>query len=276
MDRSRIRFWLATTLALAAVACADADVRRYPARGVVRDLHPVYAQVVIEHEEIPVLMPAMTMNFDLADAAWLDRLEPGQAIEVTLEVTRRSYRIVAFTVLREETGDARAPRADLGSLDRPAPPFSLLDQHGQTLTLADLRGRVVLLDFIFTSCPGPCPILTGAHAELRRSLAPEIVERTWLVSITLDPERDTPEVLRQYARRRGADFPNWSFLTGPVEVVDAVVRSYGVGSTRRAGGEIDHTVVTFLIDPEGRIVRHYMGLDHDTDEILRDLLRTLS
>ncbi len=275
MNVFRIRAWIATTLALAALACADDDVRRYQVRGVVRDLQRDSAQVIIEHEEIPGLMPAMTMNFDLADAAWLDRLEPGQAIEFTLEVTRRSYRVAAFTLLDGEGGE-RAPRASLSPLDRPAPPFALVDQRGQALSLADLRGKAVILDFIFTHCPGPCPILTGAHAELRRSLSPEIAERTWLVSITLDPERDTPEVLRQYAKRRGADFPNWSFLTGPLEVVDEVARNYGVGSVRDADGAIDHTVATFLIDPEGRIVRHYLGVEHDSEEIARDLLRALS
>ncbi len=262
-------------LALAAAACTDADVRTYPARGVVRALQPEYAQVVIEHDEIPGLMPAMTMNFDVADAAWLERLEPGQAIEFTLEVTPRSYRVIAFRPLDGRDGGALLPRAALSPSDRPAPPFALVDQRGEKLSLADLRGKVVLLDFIFTSCPGPCPILTGAHAELRRSLPPEVAERTWLVSITLDPERDTPDVLRQYAARRGADFPNWSFLTGPVEVVDAVARSYGVGSARSDAGEIDHTVVTFLIDAEGGIVRHYMGVDHGTEEIARDLMRAL-
>ncbi len=275
MNVFRIRAWIATTLALVAVACADDGVRRYQVRGVVRDLHREYAQVVIEHEEIPGLMPAMTMNFDLADAAWLDRLEPGQAIEFTLEVTRRSYRVAAFTLLDGEGGE-RGPRAALSPLDRPAPPFALVDQRGQALSLADLRGKAVILDFIFTHCPGPCPILTGAHAELRRSLSPEIAERTWLVSITLDPERDTPEVLREYAKRRGADFPNWSFLTGPLEVVDEVARSYGVGSVRGADGAIDHTVATFLIDPKGQIVRHYLGIEHDSQEIARDLLRALS
>jgi protein SCO1/2 len=133
----------------------------------------------------------------------------------------------------------------------------------------------VLLDFVYTRCPGPCPILTGTHVALQRSLPPELRERAWFVSISLDPRYDTPERLSEYARARGADLSGWSFVTGPVDAVDAVVRAYGVGRTRREDGQIEHVVATFLIDPEGRIAERYVGLEHGADELLRDLRRLL-
>ena len=79
--------------------------------------------------------------------------------------------------------------------------------------------------------------------------------------------------LVQLAEARGADLASWSFLTGPPEVVDAALRAFGVGKSPGKDGEIDHLVVTFLVDPEGRIARRWVGLDHEADEILADLER---
>ena len=81
----------------------------------------------------------------------------------------------------------------------------------------------------------------------------------------------TPEVLAAHANARGVDLAHWSFLTGPPGDVAAVVRSFGVGSTRNAQGEIEHLVVTFLIDQQGMIVKRYVGQSHGPDEIAKDL-----
>ena len=106
---------------------------------------------------------------------------------------------------------------------------------------------------------------------VQRGLSPALRERAWFVSISLDPERDTPDDMRRYAQARGADLEGWSFLTGPVEHVEAVVRAYRVGKTVGADGEIEHLVASFLIDEEGRIARRYLGLEHEPDEIVADL-----
>jgi protein SCO1/2 len=148
-----------------------------------------------------------------------------------------------------------------------------VDQEGRALSLADLRGRTLLVDFVYTECPGPCPILTSTHVTLQKALPPALRERVWFVSISLDPARDTPQALRRYAEARGADLSRWSFLTGDAEKLAEVVRAYGVGSLRRADGEIDHVVVTFLVDAEGRIAERYVGLEHEPEQILRDLER---
>ncbi len=152
-----------------------------------------------------------------------------------------------------------------------APDFTLVDQNGDPFALADVRGKAVVMDFIFTHCPGPCPILTGINVSLQRSLPPELRAATHFVSITIDPERDSPEALGDYARARGADLSDWSFLGGPVAQVESVTRSYGVASMSEPGGEMNHQLVTVLIDPEGRIAEHYLGVDHEADEIRRDL-----
>ena len=246
----------------------------YSAHGIVREVDRAERQAVIEHEDIAGLMPAMTMSFDVPDDAVLARLEPGDRIEFELEVKDKSYRVVAARAEGERSGAARAPLvAAMARQDDPAPDFSLVDQSGSLLSLADLRGRTLVIDFVYTQCGGPCPILTGLHAELQRSLDPALRERVRFVSISLDPESDTPEALAKYGRERGADLAGWSFLTGPKADVEDVVRRYGVGTLRAADGSIDHLVVTFLVDAQGKIARRWLGLDHTQDEMRAEIAR---
>jgi protein SCO1 len=177
-------------------------------------------------------------------------------------------------------GVATAPDSpkvsDVAAERDPAPPFHLTNQYGDSVSLTDLRGKAVLLDFIYTHCPGPCPILTGLHAGVQRRLDPALRPRVQFVSVSLDPIRDTPVALRQYAKNRGADLPNWSFLTGPPGEVEAVIKAYGVGSARQADGIIAHLVVTFLIDGEGRIAHRYIGLEEVDPAVLRRDLEALA
>ncbi len=255
-------------------ACRDGPAsNRYPAHGIVREVLVADHQVVIEHEEIEGLMPAMTMSFDVPDHELLEKLAAGQAIDFTVEATGKSYRVVEAT-LKGAAGSAGSSGSfsdELASARDPAPDFELVDQNGAKLALADLRGKLVLLDFIFTSCPGPCPILTSAHVTLQRSLPPELRARTRFVSISLDPVRDSPMALRAYAQERGADLTGWSFLTGEPEVVARVVKDYGVGTLRRPDGQLDHLVATFLIDADGKIAQRFIGLEHEPEELLRAL-----
>jgi len=255
-------------------ACDGA--RHYETRGVVTDVRPDWNQVVIAHEDIPGLMPAMTMNFDVLDAALFEVLEKGKAISFTIAFDGRSYRVVEASVLGDgDPGRSPGLAALLPERD-PAPDFSLVDQGGQPVSLASLRGTVLLVDFIYTSCPGPCPILTARHVEVQRALSPELRGRTRFVSISIDPAVDTPAALRAYAEARGADLEHWSFLTGPVDAVAGVVRAFGVGTLRKPDGEIDHRVAAFLVDGEGKIAERYIGLDHDSDTLIRDLQRVAS
>lgn len=282
---------------VAALLCAFAlavgcDVDRhserlhsYQVRGVVEAVSPGDGQAVVQHEEIPGLMPAMSMNFDVPNPALLAKLAPGQQIEFTLELRDRSFRITAARVLSEPTAAGAAGAlgthgvagtsgllGGVAELDS-APAFRLTDQQGRAVSLADWRGRAVLLDFIYTHCPGPCPILTARHVELQRALPPALRARVHFASISLDPQRDTPEALRAYAEARGADLSSWSFLTGPPEEVSAVLRAYGIGAGRRNGGEIEHLVATFLINPEGRIARRFLGLEHSAQTLQTALRR---
>ncbi|MGI9432041.1 MAG: SCO family protein [Myxococcota bacterium] len=254
---------------LISVACgARADL--HDAVGVVQEIDLESQQIVIEHDDIPGLMPAMVMSFDVGDPALLEQLEPGQRIRFRLQHGEKSFRILSAVTIGE--GEAHRSRiANLLEAAEPAPDFALTDQAGAERTLASLRGKTVLLDFVYTSCPGPCPILTGTHVQVQKQVATELAGRVWFVSISLDPARDTPTALRQYAKARGADLLNWSFLTGDAETISGVLEDYGVGAVPGKDFEIDHLVVTFLIDGEGRIVERYLGLEHDAETLAQDL-----
>jgi protein SCO1/2 len=151
-----------------------------------------------------------------------------------------------------------------------------MDQEGREFDLESLRGRVVLLDFIFTSCTGPCPILTADHVRLQRRIPPEFKERVHFLSVSIDPTEDTPAKLKAYAHSQGANLESWSFLTGSVDAVDEVLQSYFVGRVRLPDETLNHTVVTYLIDPEGKIWNHYLGLEHGSDEMMADILEVVS
>ena len=110
----------------------------------------------------------------------------------------------------------------------PAPEFTLTSQDGTQVSLADLRGKVVAVTFIFTLCTDTCPVLTPMMSFVQDRLGPDFGTKVAFVSITVDPERDTPEVLKEYAQTYGADLRGWSFLTGSPEAIRDLTRRYGV------------------------------------------------
>jgi len=252
------------------LACSGGN-EVYEVEGTVEDVRASDAQLLVAHEDIPGLMPAMTMSFDVADAAILEGVERGDRIRFRLEYTGKRYRILAISVL--SAGQASSGLdLDVAAAAEPAPPFALTDQDGVQRSLEDLRGHAVLVDFIYTHCPGPCPITTARHVAAQRALPEAVREQVWFVSISLDPERDTPEARRAYAAKHGVDLAHWSFLGGEAGPVLAVVESYGVGRKPGEGGEIDHVVAAFLVDGEGRVVRRYLGTRDASEQIAADLV----
>lgn len=262
MSRRLRGCWLLLCLA----ACSGES---WQGEGVILERFPDDSQVRVRHGAIEDLMPAMTMNFH-AEAAVLAELPLGERVSFRLRRRGNVYEIVSFEPVAGVAGRSGGG-ADLAEVLDPAADFTLSDQAGRTVSLLALRGKLVVLDFIFTHCPGPCPILTATKRSVQEQLGPELRERTRFLSVSVDPIRDRPEVLRAYAEARHLDLSNWSLLTGASEEVDAVLRAYGVGAVPGEGGEIEHTVASFLIDPQGRIQRRYLGSGHRADEFLADL-----
>ena len=153
-----------------------------------------------------------------------------------------------------------------------APGFTLTSQDGQPVSLGDFRGKVVAVTFVFASCTDTCPLLTDKMARVQDGLGPLFGKKIVFVSITVDPERDTPEVLKQYARNFGADPAGWFFLTGEPAAIRTVERSYGVFAAKTPEGDVDHTFLTSLIDSQGDLRVQYLGVRFDQAEFRSDLL----
>lgn len=153
----------------------------------------------------------------------------------------------------------------------PAPAFALVDQAGRAVALGDLRGKVLVVGFLFTTCSESCPIVTAKLAEIQRRLGSDFGPRVRFVSISVDPLTDTPERLRDYAHRLGADLTGWSFLVGTPVQTDEVVRGFGAYARGTDHGGVEHLTLTSLVDREGRLRVQYLGYRFDAREMLADV-----
>jgi protein SCO1 len=153
----------------------------------------------------------------------------------------------------------------------PAPEFTLTTQDGQRLSLQELRGKVVAVTFIYTSCTDTCPLLTAKLVRLQSRFGADFGAKVFFVAVTVDPERDTPEVLKRYAQAHGANLAGWTFLTGTLAEIRQATRQYGIYSKKTPRGDVDHTFLTSLIDPSGTLRVQYLGVRFDSEELLRDL-----
>lgn len=153
-----------------------------------------------------------------------------------------------------------------------APDFVLTDQSGRQVRLRQFRGKLVLLNFIYTRCTDVCPLTTTALLQVQKGL---IRREQWakdivFLSVTTDPERDTPSVLRAYAKRYQTDARGWHFLTGPPRTVKEIHREYGIEVRLRGQGLQDHHLPTFVIDRDGIVLGAY-GVNPDPVAVLSDI-----
>jgi protein SCO1/2 len=152
-----------------------------------------------------------------------------------------------------------------------APGFNLITQDRQRLSLADLRGKVVVVTFIFASCKDACPLLTAKLATLQPRLGTDFGPRAYFASVTVDPERDTPDVLRRYAEGHGAQLAGWAFLTGTPAEIREVAGRYGVVYKKNRNGDVDHSFLTSVVDQRGMLRVQYVGIRFDPEELLTDI-----
>jgi protein SCO1 len=157
----------------------------------------------------------------------------------------------------------------------PAPDFMLTSQDGAQVTLTDFRGKVVAVTFIYTSCTSTCPVLTPMMSFVQDQLGRDFGRNIVFVSITVDPERDTPLVLKEYATSFGANLSGWSFLTGSPAAIRDVTRRYGVVASKNISGDVDHTFLTSIVDQHGIVRLQYAGVRFDPEEFKRDLVGLL-
>jgi protein SCO1/2 len=153
-----------------------------------------------------------------------------------------------------------------------APEFALISQDGVQVSLTELRGKVVAITFIFTRCAATCPLLTPMMSLVQDRLGGDFGSKIAFASITVDPEHDTPETLKLYARAYGADVAGWSFLTGSPPVLADLARRYGVFAAKTEDGGVDHTFLTSIVDQQGIIRVQYLGVRFDPEEFRRDIV----
>ena len=155
-----------------------------------------------------------------------------------------------------------------------APELALVNQSGQPLTLRELRGKVVFLTFTYSTCADVCPLITASMVTLQQRLTAAERQQVFFLSVTAQPEVDTPAVLHAYAQRLGVDLASWAFVTGHPQAVQAVWQAFGLTVKPRAKGVVDHPAWTFLIDREGMVKYRYLGSLLEVETILEDM-RTL-
>lgn len=153
----------------------------------------------------------------------------------------------------------------------PAPEFTLTTTEGGRLSLGDLRGKVVAVTFIYATCTDTCPLLTDKMVGMQKQLGRDFGPKVRFVSITVDPERDTPQILAQYARNHRVDPVGWAFLTGTPSEIRDVGRRYGIYAKKTDRGDVDHTFLTSIIDQHGILRVQYLGIRFDPEEFLRDV-----
>jgi protein SCO1/2 len=257
---SPMRIWL-PALAILVTACA----RRHSASGLILAVQP--NQLLISHREIPKVMPAMTMPIPTKNT---QGLKPGDQIDFTLKIGKRKSEAVDIrrrATLGEGLTDGMALKRpeETVPLQAPMPDFALTDQEGVTRRLETMNGNTVAVNFIYTRCPLPevCPRLTSHFARLQRRFEGKPVR---FLTITLDPQYDTQAVLKDYARKWRADPSRWHLLTGAKDQVDLVARRFGMLYWPEQG-QLTHTSVTGVIDPQGRLVARIEGSSYDASQL---------
>jgi protein SCO1 len=155
------------------------------------------------------------------------------------------------------------------------PDITLHDQATQLVTLSSLKGKPVLMDFIYTSCPGPCLVLTARMKKIAKDLGPQVGRDITLVSVTVDPEHDGPKQLAYYTKEQGADFPGWYFLTGTPQQIDAVLANFKLKRIKEADGSVDHIIDFFMLTSDGREARVYNPDEIGPEAITADVQSTI-
>ena len=261
---------------------------QYAMRGMVLALDAAHRSVVISHDAITGVMPAMTMPFEVSDASALSGLAPGAIVTFTLVIGKSSSHIERVRVLRYESVEqdplaarrlrllqqmTRAAAAPL-NIGQPVPDFTLTDQAHARVSLSQFRGKVVALNFVYTSCVLPqfCYRMANYFGVMQQRFRGRLGRDLVLLTVTFDPVRDTPERLAEYGRQWNADARVWHFLTGPAGDVQRVTSQFGLDAFPDEG-LFSHSTRTVVIDRRGVLAASIEG-NQFTAAQLGDLIET--
>jgi len=270
---------------LAPLIAAD----RYAASGMVLEVDRAGRSFVASTDAIQGVMAAMTMTFHVKDEKELAGVAPGAIIDFTLVVDKTSSvaegirvrRYVGLeqdplaarrlSLLKEIAGGAASKALAIGAV---VPDFTLIDQKSRKVSLSQFRGRVVAVNFMYTTCQLPdfCLRIVNHFGALQKTFKTELGKDLEFLTITFDPVRDQPDVLDRYASQWSPNPDAWHFLTGPPNDVQRVLEWFGVAAFPDEG-LMDHSLHTVLIDGGGRLFANVEGNKYTTDQ-LSSLMRT--
>ena len=273
------RALLVPLLVCVAAASADAQAtKQYPVTGMVVSVTPASRTFTASIQAIPNFMAAMTMPFEVKSGAALQGLSPGVVVSFTLVVGKddsyaEKISVVQYanteqdpfsanrlTLLRDLAAGDRGKAPEVVARGATVPDFTLVDQRGRRVSLSDTRGKVVVANFIYTTCalPNFCLRLANNFGVLQNRFASRLGRDLVLLTITFDPTHDTPEVMARYASQWSANPDTWKFLTGPPADVERACRLFGVHAFF-TDGLIDHSLHTVIIDRAGTLVSNIEG-----------------
>ncbi len=277
-------------LVVAALSSAAWGAERYAVTGMVLRVDPAGGTFVASIERIPGFMEAMSMPFSVRDAKELAGVEPGAVIEFTLVVEKdASYaegiRVRPYQGLEADPLAARRlalftrltkkPVAAVVAIGSRVPDFTLIDSQRRPVTLSNLRGRVVGINFMYTACQLPdfCVRVVNHFSVIQQRFRGRLGRDLELLTVTFDPARDQPDVLARYARQWKPDPAHWRFLTGPVADVQRVLGLFGVAAFPNEG-LMDHSLHTVFIDRDGTLAANIEGNQSSSDQLI-DLARSV-
>jgi protein SCO1/2 len=267
------------------IACggekATEDSREYTLQGQILSVTADHKEANIKHGEITGFMPAMTMPYKVREAKEFDSLTPGDLINATLVVVSndaylKDVKKVGQAPLEKppaEVPDAR--HANILKEGEAVPATTFINQDGKKQDFLSLTGKALVMTFIYTRCPMPtfCPLMDRNFVELQQRMKADPFLNVHLLTVTFDPETDTPAVLKKHGQKLGADPRLWSFLTGDRDEVEKFAARFGVSLARAMSKpeEITHNLRTVLIDRRGYLVKTYTGNEWTPSEVMADI-----
>jgi protein SCO1/2 len=268
---------------------SSANEKRYPINGKVVAVNKNDRTATIEHRDIVGYMPAMTMPFKIKNDADLEMMKPGDQVTGSLVVNDTSSWVEIATIA--EGTAPLSPTAVIPGEPKPGdevPDFGLTNQDGKRIHLAQYRGRALALTFVYTRCPQPdqCTLMSTNFATVDKELQkdPDAYAKSHLLTISFDPDYDTPKVLRSYGashtgRYSDETFQHWEFATGTKDEVKGVAQFFGLRyfqDTESGDEQVIHSLRTAVIGPDGKLVKLYRGNEWKPAEIVSDLIALLT
>lgn len=288
----RVRAWnLAALLSVAAMvagchSATNTAVKQpagYFVRGQIEGTDAKAGTVVLRHEAITGLMPAMTMEYRLANPTEISELHAGDRITATMLADKgpdgpTNLRLTGLDVIAQARADYKpAVQYHVPEVGEDVPDFSLLNQSDQTIDMKKFRGRVVAMTFVYTRCPVAdyCVRMSRNFADMDKALAadPKLYAKTHLLTVSFDPLYDTPKVLRSYGgaytgRYTREDFAHWDFAAPSEAELPKMEQWFDLGVTG-GNGTLQHSLATTIIGPDGKVLAFYPTNEWTVDEALK-------